>query len=103
MDIEFAEWGFIREACTASANGGELDTVDQFIVEVHIDNWHSAPVIREKMFLLHALEKAGFTLFDVRQNEVGLNLRTVDYSKPFTGQEEKAAILYLLSFLRLPK
>jgi Methyltransferase domain len=99
MDIEGAEWNFLRDAMHDSS----LDFIDQLILEVHTiigpGNW--GDLVRQRSMFFHYLEKRGFLLFNSRQNVLGLDLRSLDYT---TKQGRKRqSLLYELSFIKLTK
>ncbi|OWA52650.1 hypothetical protein BV898_17097 [Hypsibius exemplaris] len=97
MDVEGAEWAFLRDSMTDVRS---LNHVEQFIVEIHpvarFGTWRD--IIRQRSLMLHYLEKRGFVLFNSRQNVIGLDLRSLDYTQRLG--KDTGNFLYELSFTK---
>ncbi|OWA52648.1 hypothetical protein BV898_17095 [Hypsibius exemplaris] len=64
MDVEGAEWAFLRDSMTDVRS---LDHVEQFVVEIHsvarFGTWRD--IIRQRSLMLHYLEKRDFVLLNL--------------------------------------
>ncbi|OQV12118.1 hypothetical protein BV898_13597 [Hypsibius exemplaris] len=97
MDVEGAEWGFLRDATV----DGSLDGVEQFIVEIHEEDAgdNRVTVVRREVLRLHGLRRLGFELFHARRNGVGMDIRAQNFATLIIGKKQD--VVYELSFIRM--